>query len=325
MSLTKTLLALAAFFLILTPALWVFGAWDDPFYQIYGVVALGGCVTLGIWSVRSHLTSCRNVNDAHLLCLLGGMVVSRMLEILYIMPSLHALTLTLAVLGLAYGNRLHQRIRRISPIWLAAAVACALPVSELGEGLQWLYVNAACYVLAATVNAVSCHGFYIMQDGQDMLVGIPYYHSAMCMLPLGWYCLLASAHRLSLRSGVTGLTCVCVIMLLLSALHIMTMATATDRLAPEAVHWMIMLMSCGVAYLWVVAFHMPVKRTHPVLDHIRYGMSPALQRDGWWLQSAPPRRDATSLLLACCFLACAFMLTALPLHEDTTPIQIAAY
>lgn len=328
------LLYAAALCLLIQPILWLGYLRTDPSYYLIEIFLLGGVLALSVWSGRSALVSCKSITHISLPMIIMLMALSQVITIQSALPSLHALTFMIATFGLAYCFRLHQRKCSASPAWLAISVACALVIWPLGDGLEWLYVQTACQLLSLFMEDVSCYGLYMIQDGKDMLFGIPYGHSALLISPLGIYCLLASYHRLSPHHGITGLACVSGIICVLNSAHIIVTALLLDTalsadtilLWNDTVYGAILLISGCYAWVWITTCHQPAPRIHPVLDQIQWGTSLALQRDGWWLQHDPTPRHMPQLIVVCCLL-CAIMVTTMSLHEEQTisPIKIASY
>lgn len=163
-------------FLAAEPAAWLARTWFDNSWGSYGEYAFLGVLGLFAWSVTSGRNEGGSTAVPALLFAVTALVrVAGHVLAVNVIGAL-ALVIDVYAIGLLFG--LHQRRRAVSPLWLAALFALALPLERIvqrviGFGLQQVSAAGACGALSLGFDDVRCNGVDIVLAGQHVLVDLP--------------------------------------------------------------------------------------------------------------------------------------------------------
>lgn len=161
------------------PILWLINTWLDPAFDSHGFAYFAVVVVLAGWSFSSPLNHDATESDKRVAFgLLAATALVRLAGQVLAIDTVGALALVIDVYALARLAGLHRRVRAVSPFFLAAAFAFALPLERIvqrviGYGLQDISARGACGVLSAAFGDVQCAGVRITVQGADVLVDLP--------------------------------------------------------------------------------------------------------------------------------------------------------
>lgn len=194
--------ALCALFLAVEPALWLVRTWVDASWDSAGEVVFVGVVALLVRSVASGFAAGEEVEGRkHLgVALLAMTAVIRVVGHLLAVNVIGALALVLDVYAIALLLGVERRRKPLSPFWLAALFALAMPLERIiqrviGFGLQQISAAGACSALSLTFDDVVCHGVDIVLAGTHVLVDLPCSGARGIVLLTGTFTLLAALSR----------------------------------------------------------------------------------------------------------------------------------
>ncbi|WP_395646703.1 exosortase T [Terricaulis sp.] len=171
--------AVAVAILAAHPVLWLINTWLDPAFDSHGFAYFAVMVVLAGWSFTSPLSHGATESDKRVAFgLLAATALVRLAGQVLAIDTIGALALVIDVYALARLAGLHRRVRAVSPFFLAAAFAFALPLERIvqrliGYGLQDISARGACGVLSAAFGDVQCAGVRISVQGADVLVDLP--------------------------------------------------------------------------------------------------------------------------------------------------------
>ena len=118
-----------------------------------------------------------------------------------------ALVIDVYALGLLFG--LKDRVRALSPGWLAIAFAFSLPLERIaqrtiGYGLQSVSSDGACLLLGGFFADLKCFGVRLVLEGKDVLVDLPCSGARSILLLLLCFALVAALVRPTLKQAIIG-------------------------------------------------------------------------------------------------------------------------
>jgi exosortase/archaeosortase family protein len=329
--------AAAASVLALDPVLWVVQTWQEPAYDSYGLLIAALVGGIAAWSLSSaQRRSGARHGSGVALGLLAGSALVRAAGQVGAINVLGALTLVLDVYALGLLARLDERQRAVSPLWLAAAFAFALPIERvlqrsLGYALQQVSAEGACRTLGGLYDNLICEGVRIVLDGRDVLVDVPCSGARMLMLTALTFAILAALTRPNYKQTLAGLALmmgsalagnvVRIIVLAIGIAHPESLGGLDVMAAPW--HDAIGLVALTITLLPLAVWARTVEHARPPasptvhLDFIPY----RLRKDGWWLETrpAPARRQGPPLWAGAVALVLALTIVNLPRR----PIDVA--
>lgn len=319
------LFGLAALILAYDPVLWLAQTWRDPSYDSKGFVVFAACLALFLWSGSSHLKTAQAHTHKFSLILLALSAFIRLIGQVLAINVIGALTLVLDVYAVSRISGLQNRTRAVSPFWLAICFAFSLPLERIvqrtmGYGLQHLSADGACGLLGTFFENVQCFGVRILINAQDVLVDLPCSGARSCLLLLFFFCLCASLVKPKFTHAVLGGLGVLVCAYIINVLRISFLAVGIaypigfDVMA-QPYHDLIGLaalsLGCLPIIFWARYCIRPKALVHPLLVSDMYGIPRRIQRDGWWLEAAPKKKNQ-SMRIAVSFLLLALVITNLP-------------
>lgn len=176
---SRLLFAAAVAILAAHPILWLINTWLDPAFDSQGFAYFAVVLVLAGWSFTSPLSHAATAADKRVAFgLLAATALVRLAGQVLAIDTIGALALVIDVYALARLAGLHRRLRAVSPFWLAAAFAFALPLERIvqrsiGYVLQDISARGACGVLSGIFGDVQCAGVRITVQGADVLVDLP--------------------------------------------------------------------------------------------------------------------------------------------------------
>lgn len=159
------------------PAQWLFHSWFNKAYDSHGVYAAGVVAGLFLWSVSSRRTAPSAHVQGSLLLLLGATLIRALGQVLEI-NIIGATVLAVDVYALGRLAGVHNRVRAVSPGWLAVVFLFALPIERMvqrlmGFALQHVSAAGAGRMLTLLFDHIKTEGVRIIVNGQDVLVDLP--------------------------------------------------------------------------------------------------------------------------------------------------------
>ncbi len=251
-------------FLAAEPAAWLVRTWFEASWGSYGGWAFIGVLGLFMWSVTSPRRGPASTTFPALLFALTGAVrvAGHILAVNVIGAA--ALVIDMFALGLLFG--LGERRRAVSPLWLAALFALALPLERIvqrviGFGLQQVSAAGACGALSLTFDDVTCSGVDIVLRAQHVLVDLPCSGARGLLLTIAAFIVLAALTRPSAGRAVVGIA-----------------VTVMAALISNTIR--IVLLAVGIAFPEVVGIDVMAQPWHDVvgLVTLALGLAPVV---GW--------------------------------------------
>lgn len=311
------LLVLAACILAMDPVIWLMHTWSDPSYDSKGFYIFLICAALFVWSFISPLSTCSPIDRKKPFLLLCVSACVRLLGQVAAINVIGALTLVVDVYALAQITGLNKRKRFISPFWLAVCFGFSLPLERIiqrsiGYGLQNLSADGACSILGMFYENVSCHGVRILINAQDVMVDLPCSGARSVLLLLFFYCVCAAASRFNIVTAFLGLGVTLLSALVMNIVRICILAIGIAfplngiNVMDQPFHDLIGLFTLALGafpiVVWVNLFSKKHKPLHHVLDQALWIVPRSIQRDAWWLETAPKRTQKNlplSMALLC--------------------------
>jgi exosortase/archaeosortase family protein len=202
--------AVAVAVLAVGPIIWLVNTWLDPAFDSYGFWSFCAFAALAAWSITSKPTRHTTARSERLaIALLSATALVRLAGQVLAIDTIGALALALDVFALAQLAGLNRRARAVSPFWLAAAFAFALPLERIvqrsiGYPLQDISARGACGALSAIFGDVQCAGVRITVQGADVLVDLPC-SGARAMILFGFaFVVIAALVRPRWKHAVIG-------------------------------------------------------------------------------------------------------------------------
>lgn len=319
----------AAAVLAFHPLFWLVQTWMDPSYDSKGFLVFLFCAGLFVWSVSSQKTTCRPVDYRKPFVLLGLSAGVRLAGQVLAVNVIGAITLLVDVFAISHMAGLQNRVRAVSPFWLAVCFGFSLPLERIvqrmgGYGLQHLSAEGACGLLGRFFDNVACNGVRILIEGQDVLVDLPCSGARSVLLLLFFYCCCAAVGRFHPLAAFFGGGVALISALLANMLRICILAIGIAfpiggfNVMAQPLHDMIGLftlaLGCLPLVVWTRRFARKPERLHPVLDQTRWIVPYSVRRDGWWLDEKrcmAGKKGAVNFIALACVL-CALLIVNLP-------------
>jgi exosortase/archaeosortase family protein len=202
--------ATAAIVLVYEPINWLIRTWQDPAYDSKGFLVFLICVGLFLWSVTSPRKSNSANNTRWALILLAVTALIRLAGQVLAVNIIGALALVVDVYALATLAGVHNRVRSISPGWLAVCFLFVLPLERVlqhtvGFALQSISASGSCIFLSSLFDGVHCAGMRILINNKDVLVDLPCSGARALLLLQLFYAACMTVCRPPLLSGFIGL------------------------------------------------------------------------------------------------------------------------
>jgi exosortase/archaeosortase family protein len=207
--LAKVAFAAGLIVLAAGPVVWLVGTWIDPAFDSHGLMYFGVVAALAAWSASSRQVDRTPRDERFAIGLLCAAAIVRFVGQVLAIDTIGALALVIDVYALARLAGLGRRARALSPLWLAAAFAFALPLERIvqrsiGYPLQEMSAAGACGMLGALFGDVRCTGVHIGVGGADVLVDLPC-SGARALIVFGFaFAVTAALTRPGLRAGLIG-------------------------------------------------------------------------------------------------------------------------
>ena len=258
-------------FLAIEPAAWLLRTWFDASWGSYGEFAFCAVVGLFIWSATSRRRDASpSAVPALLFAATAAVRVAGHVLAVNVIGAL-ALVIDVFALGLLFG--LHRRERAVSPFWLAALFALALPLERIvqrvvGFGLQQISAAGACGALTVGFDDVKCAGVDIVLAGQHVLVDLPCSGARGLLLITAAFVVLAALSRPTLRHALVGMATTVMAALVSNTVRIVLLAVGiafADVVGVDVMaqpwHDIIGLFTLGLGLLPVVLWYRPRSRS----------------------------------------------------------------
>lgn len=206
----QAVLVLAGAILALDPAIWLVNTWRDPAYDSAGHIVFACTVGLLIWSVTSPRAADHKADHRRrAIALLVLSAVMRLASQTLAINTIGAICLIIDVYAVGILLHLSHRRRAISPFWLAATFAFALPLERIlqrgiGYPLQQLSADGACGLLSTLYSDLVCKGTRLVVNGVDVMVDLPCSGAGTLMLSLLGFSLASAICRPSLAQATIG-------------------------------------------------------------------------------------------------------------------------
>lgn len=206
---TKAAFAAALILLAAGPVMWLIETWLDPAFDSHGFVYFALVAALGVWSATSARRDVAPRDTRLAIALLAATALVRLAGQVLAIDTIGALALVIDVYALTRLAGLDQRVRAISPLWLATAFAFSLPLERIvqrsiGYVLQEISASGACGALSVLFGDVRCAGVRITVEGADVLVDLPC-SGARALIVFGFaFATIAALTRPSFRDGLGG-------------------------------------------------------------------------------------------------------------------------
>ena len=209
-SLAKFIFATAAIVLVYEPINWLIRTWQDPAYDSKGFFIFLICAGLFLWSFTSPRKS-NSLNDTRwAFILLATTALIRLVGQVLAVNIIGALALVVDIFALATLAGVQNRVRLISPGWLAVCFLFVLPLERVlqhtvGFALQSISASGSCMILSSVFDGVHCSGMRILINNKDVLVDLPCSGARALLLLQLFYAACMAVCRPSLLSGLMGL------------------------------------------------------------------------------------------------------------------------
>lgn len=207
---SRVLFAAAIALLAAGPIAWLINTWLDPAFDSHGFAYFAVVLALAAWSFTSPRARAASPADRRTaFILLAATALVRLAGQVLAIDTIGALALVIDVYALARLAGLERRARALSPFWLAAAFAFALPLERIvqraiGYVLQDVSAAGACGVLSALFGNVRCAGVRITVEGADVLVDLPCSGARAIIVFAFAFAVAAALARPGLRMATLG-------------------------------------------------------------------------------------------------------------------------
>ena len=320
----------AAFILGFEPLKWLINTWLEPSYDSKGFYIFLAVAGLFVWSVTSRRDVPKRAKQQKLAFgLLAMTTMVRLAGQVLAVNTIGALALVIDVyaLGLLFG--LGDRVRRLSPGWLAVGFAFSLPLERIaqrtiGYALQSISSDGACLMLGSFYADLKCYGVRLVLEGKDVLVDLPCSGARSILLLLLCFALVSAVVRPSLKQAIIGggVTLLAGLLANMGRISVLAIGIANPdvffgvNVMMQPAHDIIGLMALafGAAPLLLWAHKVAAVRQDPTIDQRCAGFIPrAVLRDGWWLnEGTKPSHRFSRIFPALAFLAVALVIVNLP-------------
>jgi exosortase/archaeosortase family protein len=263
--LATLIFATAAIVLVYEPIAWLIRTWQDPAYDSKGFYIFLICAGMFLWSVTSPLKSNSSNNTRWAFILLAATALIRLAGQVLAVNIIGALALVVDVYALATLTGVQNRVRSISPGWLAVCFLFVLPLERVlqhtvGFALQSISASSSCVILSALFDDVHCAGMRILINNKDVLVDLPCSGARALLLLQLFYAACMAVCQPHLLSGMIGLFISLATAVFVNIFRVMTLAIGiaypewffgTDVMA-EPGHSILGLIALGVGCLPII-------------------------------------------------------------------------